>query len=54
METAREILLKWQEPFATLSPNTLTRSNFNDYYNSFISEIANRGERLRVISSNQE
>ena len=54
METAREILLKWQEPFATLSPNTLTRSNFNDYYNSFISEIANRGEKLRVISSNQE
>lgn len=53
METARELLLKWQEPFASLSPNTLTENNFNDYYTSFISEIANRGEKLRVISSNQ-
>lgn len=50
---ARELLRKWQEPFATLSPNTLTVNNFSDYYTSFISEIANRGEQINTISKNQ-
>ena len=53
VETARELVLSWQKAFATLSPNTLTTNNFNEYYNSFISEIANRGEKLYVISNNQ-
>lgn len=53
IESAKELLTKWQEPFATLSPNTLTVNNFNDYYTSFMSEIANRGEQLNTISKNQ-
>lgn len=53
IETAKKLLTAWQEPFSTLSPNTLTRNNFNDYYTSFISEIANRGERLNTIRDNQ-
>jgi flagellar hook-associated protein 1 FlgK len=53
IKTAQKLLSEWQEPFATLSPNTLTRNNFNDYYTSFISEIANRGEQLNTISDNQ-
>jgi flagellar hook-associated protein 1 FlgK len=44
----------WQQPFAALSPNHLTRHNFNEYYNAFMSDIANRGEQLRIISENQE
>ncbi|MFT4144593.1 MAG: flagellar hook-associated protein FlgK [Mobilitalea sp.] len=48
-----KLLSKWQEPFSTLSPNTLTKNNFDDYYTSFISEIANRGEQLNTISVNQ-
>lgn len=53
VETTNKLISKWQEAFATLSPNTLTKNNFNDYYNSFISEIANRGEQLYTISTNQ-
>lgn len=53
IETAKNLLSSWQESFATLSPNTLTRNNFSDYYTSFMGEIANRGEQLKTISSNQ-
>lgn len=50
---AGKLLSEWQNPFSTLSPNTLTVNNFDDYYNSFISEIANRGEQLNTINTNQ-
>ncbi|HHV10445.1 MAG TPA: flagellar hook-associated protein FlgK [Clostridiales bacterium] len=53
METAQQLLTSWQEAFATLSPNTLTKNNFADYYTAFISEMANRGEQFNSISSNQ-
>jgi flagellar hook-associated protein 1 FlgK len=53
IQTASELLSSWQETFATLSPNTLTKNNFSDYYTSFISEIANRGEQMNTISQNQ-
>ena len=53
IETAENLINKWQETFSTLSPNTLTKYNFNDYYNSFVSELANRGEQYNTISSNQ-
>lgn len=53
VDTAEELLTQWQSTFATLSPNTLTENNFSDYYTSFISEIANRGEQLNTISTNQ-
>jgi flagellar hook-associated protein 1 FlgK len=53
IKTAEKLLSEWQEPFATLSPNTLTKNNFSEYYTSFISEIANRGEQLNTISDNQ-
>ncbi|MDD3172615.1 MAG: flagellar hook-associated protein FlgK [Herbinix sp.] len=53
VETTNALISKWQESFSTLSPNTLTENNFNEYYNSFISDIANRGEQLKTISTNQ-
>ncbi|NLO09350.1 MAG: flagellar hook-associated protein FlgK [Clostridiales bacterium] len=53
IEMAQRLLSNWQKPFATLSPNTLTSNNVNDYYISFISEIANRGEQVHTISMNQ-
>lgn len=53
IETAQKLLTNWQTPFATLSPNTLTMNNINDYYISFISDIANRGEQVNTISMNQ-
>jgi flagellar hook-associated protein 1 FlgK len=53
VKTAEKLLSEWQKPFSTLSPNTLTENNFSDYYTSFMSEIANRGEQLNTISTNQ-
>lgn len=52
-DAAKQLMEKWQEPFATLSPNTLTFNNFSEYYTSFMSEIANRGEQMNTISTNQ-
>ncbi len=53
VETAKKLISEWQTAFSTLSPNTLTSYNFSDYYTSFISELANRGEKLNTISTNQ-
>lgn len=53
IKTAEKLLSEWQNPFATLSPNTLTENNFYDYYTSFISGLANRGEQLNTISNSQ-
>jgi flagellar hook-associated protein 1 len=53
VETAKKLITEWQNTFSTLSPNTLTSYNFSDYYTSFISELANRGEQYNTISRNQ-
>lgn len=53
IETVQKLIERWQEPFARLSPNTLTYNNFNEYYNAFISEIANWGEKINTVSSSQ-
>ncbi len=54
VETASKLIKNWQEPFATLSPNTLTLNNYTDYYSSMIGELANRGEQMNNISANQQ
>lgn len=48
------LLSKWQAPFATLSPNTLTYNNFNAYYTQFTGDIATKGDELNTLASNQE
>jgi flagellar hook-associated protein 1 FlgK len=53
VKTAEALVSKWKEPFATLSPNTLTMNTFKDYYTAFIGDIATRGEQLKKISDNQ-
>ncbi len=53
IKTVDKIISGWQEKFSTLNPNTLTQNNFSEYYNSFISELGNRGEQLDTISTNQ-
>lgn len=53
MKTTDKLISKWQEQFATLSPNSLTENNFDDYYTSFISDIANRGEKADTIGKDQ-
>jgi flagellar hook-associated protein 1 FlgK len=54
IKAAEALITKWQEPFATLSPNTLTSNNFTGYYTAFIAELANRGDQLNTISTNQD
>ncbi len=53
IKTAQKLVEQWQSAFSALSPNSLTEYNFSDYYTAFVSEIANRGEQLDTISSNQ-
>lgn len=48
------LLEKWQEPFATLSPNTLTFNNFMGYYTQFTGSIATKGDEYRTLADNQK
>ncbi len=44
---------KWQAAFATISPNTLTKENFNGFYTSMMGGLSNRGEEYYEMSTNQ-
>ncbi|MCR5728620.1 MAG: flagellar hook-associated protein FlgK [Lachnospiraceae bacterium] len=49
----QNLIEKWQEPFATLSPNTLTFNNFMGYYTSFTGSIATKGDEFHTLADNQ-
>lgn len=53
IDAVEALITRWQEPFATLTPHTLTYYNVTGYYNAFISGLANRGEQYHSISTNQ-
>lgn len=53
IDAINALISKWQEPFATLTPNTLTDYNITGYYNAFMSSLANRGEQYYSISTDQ-
>ncbi|MBR4145382.1 MAG: flagellar hook-associated protein FlgK [Lachnospiraceae bacterium] len=48
------LMKKWQEPFATLSPNTLTFNNITGYYTQFTGSIAGKGSEYRTLADNQK
>ena len=54
MDMIKRLLSRWQEPFATLSPNTLTYNNVTNYYTQFIGEIATKGDEFNILADNQE
>lgn len=54
MKVAEALANAWNEPFAALSPNTLTVSTFKDYYTAMVGELATRGEQLNNMGENQE
>ncbi len=54
MKVAEALANAWNEPFAALSPNTLTISTFKDYYTALVGELATRGEQLNNMGENQE
>jgi flagellar hook-associated protein 1 len=47
------LLNLWEKSFASISPNSLSVSNFKDYYTNFIGDLATRGNELKTISDNQ-
>lgn len=54
IKMVEKLIDAWQKPFATLNPNTLTYSNFNDYYTVFVGEIATRGDKYGTIAESQK
>ena len=48
------LLNAWDEDFATLNPNVLTRNNFSEYYQAFIGDIATVGYECKSMYANQE
>lgn len=54
VDICEELLTKWQEPFATLTPNEYKAHNFNEYYTEMIGALATKGEKFKNIYQSQE
>ena len=54
IKMVQKLMEKWQEPFATLSPNTLTTNNFMNYYTQFTGSIASKGDEYNILADNQK
>ena len=54
MDIAAKLNKAWDEKFAVLNPNTLTKNTFLEYYTSFTSEIANTGHTMKALAKSQE
>ncbi|MSS63876.1 flagellar hook-associated protein FlgK [Velocimicrobium porci] len=54
MKTCQKLLDAWDVKGLKLDPNTLTTNNFQDYYTSMISSLANRGNVYNKMVSSQE
>lgn len=50
---AQMLLDVWKEPFSALNPSKYAKENFRGFYNSMVSEMANRGEVLRNMAEYQ-
>lgn len=53
IKTTESLISSWNEPFATISPNTLTKNSLSDYYTYYIGTIATRGEKMKTIADSQ-
>ncbi len=53
IKMVQKLIQKWQDPFATLSPNTLTMNNFMNYYTQFTGAIATKGDEFSTLADNQ-
>lgn len=54
LQVCKDLIAKWQEPFATLSPNTLTVFDFNSYYTNMVGELANKGNKYATLAESQQ
>lgn len=53
-KVVEDIISLWNEPFATLSPNTYVKNKFKDYYQSFIDDLAVRGQKFEAMADHQQ
>lgn len=53
-DIAEELLAKWNEPFATLGPDSKIPNTFSEYYAAFIDDFANKGYTYNGIASSLE
>ena len=51
---AEELLDIWEVKFAALNPDKYAKEDFQSFYNSLISDVANTGEVLRNMQDYQE
>ncbi len=54
VKTAQKLISTWQESFATIDPNSITKYNFNDYYTAFTGSVATIGEKMNTLASTQQ
>ncbi len=52
--TVKGMIDMWDEPFSTLTPYTLTRYTFKNYYSAMIGNLGNDGNTYRMMSENQQ
>ena len=49
-----EMLGLWDKTFATVSPNSLIKCNFNDYYAGMIEDLSDRGYTYNAMAQTQQ
>lgn len=54
MGVVQDMINMWDEQFATISPNTLTKYTFKEYYAAMIGSLANDGESFKMMADNQK
>lgn len=54
MDIAAKLNKVWDNKFAVLNPNTLTKNTLMEYYTSFTSEIANTGHTMKALAKSQD
>lgn len=54
IKTTEALIDAWNQPFATIDPNSLTKNSFSDYYNTYIGTLATKGEKAKTIADSQD
>lgn len=53
-DKAEQLLDVWKQEFSALNPSKYAKENFRGFYNSMVSEMANRGEVLQNMTEYQQ
>lgn len=50
----QELIEVWNDDFTTLSPNTLTKYTFKEFYNAMIGNLGNTGGNFKTMTESQQ